>query len=212
MIPLGVARRLASHPASTVTANPISMTQLRRSSLLAALVAAALPAAGRAQQPAAPAPKLLPQQSVAVNPLAIPFGVFSAEYEAALPTAGFTIGVGGTHFASGGDRDSWAELKGLYYPNETPFHGFSVGLSAGVHSSRRNTTDCSFIGACTNTPKTQTAPTLGVLVSYDWLLGRAQKFRVGLGAGAKRVLKDVGSNDPLEQVYPDGRFVIGLVF
>jgi hypothetical protein len=49
-------------------------------------------------------------------------------------------------------------------------------------------------------------------VSYDWLLGRQEKFRVGIGAGAKRVLRDVNDGSPLEQVYPDGRFVIGVAF
>jgi hypothetical protein len=175
-----------------------------------ALSAASVTAAAQASSPP-PAP-LLPQQSIAVNPLAIPFGVFSAEYEAALPSPGFTFGVGGTYYASGSDRDAWAEAKGMYYPGEIPFRGFSVGLTAGVQSSRGNTSDCSFVTGCQTGRKTQTAPTLGVLVSYDWLIGRQERFRVGLGAGAKRILKNVKSGDPLPQVFPDGRFVIGLVF
>lgn len=183
------------------------MSLIRRT--LAAL-ALSVPAVAGAQAPA-PSP-LLPQHSIATNPLAIPFGVFSFEYEVALPAPGFTLGVGGTHFSDDGDRDSWAELKGLYYPGEMPFRGFSVGLTAGVHSARRNTSGCDFLGQCGSARRTQTAPTLGVLASYDWLLGRAERFRVGVGVGAKRILTDVKGNDPLEQVWPDGRFVIGLVF
>ena len=197
------------------------MTRSRRSTTrsLAVLAAAVvgLPFLSAAQ-PAAPAPApLLPQQSVAVNPLAIPFGLFSGEYEAALPTPGFTLGIGGSYYADNGDRDSWIEAKALYYPSETPFRGFSVGLSAGIQSARNSPNCGGFLDSCSNsqaaaTRRSQTAPTLGVIVSYDWLIGRQERFRIGLGAGAKRVLKDVGSNDPLEQVYPDGRFVIGLVF
>lgn len=187
------------------------MTQLRRIfGVSAALVATAVTA--RAQS-APPQPStLLPQSSIAVNPLAIPLGVFSAEYEGALPTPGFTMGIGGTYYKDGHDKDAWLEVKGMYYPNETPFRGFSIGLSAGIQSATRNQTTCTpgFTG-CTTSPRTQSAPTLGVLASYDWLLGRQERFRVGLGAGAKRVLKDV-SGHPLEQVYPDGRFVIGVVF
>jgi hypothetical protein len=188
------------------------MPFVRRSLAAAALVAA--PALASAQPASAPPPVLLPEQSIAINPLAIPFGLFSAEYEAALPSPGFTVGIGGTYFTNDGDRDSWAEVKGLYYPNEMPFRGFSIGLSLGIHSAR-NIPECLFdvIGSgCSQDRKTQTAPTLGVLVSWDWLIGRQERFRVGLGIGAKRVLKDVGRADPLEQVYPDGRFVVGLVF
>lgn len=179
----------------------------------------AILATGAGSVAAQPAPSGPPpiqpfHQSFAVNPLAIPFGLFSAEYEAALPTPGFTFGIGGSYFSDDGDRDSWVEAKGMYYPNETAFRGFSVGLSAGVHSAR-NVPGCGglFDGTCAGRDRiSQTAPTLGVLASYDWILGRAQRFRVGLGVGAKRVLRDVGSQDALDQVYPDGRFVVGVVF
>lgn len=181
------------------------MTLSRRIIALIALTAAPL---------AAQEPTRLPLQSIAVNPLAIPFGVFSAEYEVALPSPGFTLGVGGTYFSRDGDRESWAEVKGMYYPNETGFRGFSVGLTGGVHSSGRRVSRCDFNVPCVDSRRSQTAPTLGVLASYDWLLGRQQRFRVGLGVGAKRVLRDVDDSraDVLEQVYPDGRFVIGFVF
>ena len=186
------------------------MLLIRRLLIPAAALSAAAAHDARAQ--AAPPPPLPPIQSVAVNPLAIPFGVFSAEYEAALPVPGFTVGAGGTYWSDDGDRDAWVELKGMYYPSEVPFRGFAVGLTAGVHSARNNGCDDLFGSCGSEGRRTQTAPTIGILTSYDWLIGRAERFRVGLGLGAKRVLKDVGSRDPLWQVYPDGRFVIGLVF
>ena len=184
---------------------------------VAALLLAAPLAPAAAQ---APALRAAPSQSIGINALALPFGLFSAEYEVALPTPGFAFGVGGSWLTTdldddggGADRDSWIEAKGLYYPGETPFRGFSIGLSVGVHSARNDNGDvCSFNGCVQAPTRTQTAPTAGVLVSYDWLLGRAQRFRVGTGVGAKRILRDVRRNDPLEQVYPDGRFIIGVAF
>lgn len=182
--------------------------------LVAAATAATLAASPAAAQvvpaPADPGPW---RQAVAVNALGLPFGLFSAEYEAALPSPGFTIGLGGSWFAWEGDRDAWVEAKALYYPGERAFRGFSVGLTAGVHSARNNDGIgfCTFEG-CSSTRRTQTAPTTGVIVNYDWLLGRQQRFRVGVGAGAKRVLRDVSGPDPLAQVYPDGRFVLGVAF
>jgi hypothetical protein len=157
------------------------------------------------------------RQAVAVNALAIPFGWFSAEYEVALPSPGFALGVGGSWLTTGDDRNAWLEGKALYYPGERPFRGFSVGLTGGFHSAR-NRGECDRIGNC-RVPeelrpfRTETAPTLGVVVNYDWLIGRQERFRIGLGVGAKRTLRDVGNTTGvLEQVYPDGRFVLGVAF
>lgn len=175
-----------------------------------ALAATSLAATLGAQ--AAPTDAAPWRQAVAVNALGLPFGLFSAEYEVALPSPGFTVGVGGSWFSWEGDRDAWVEGKALYYPGERAFRGFSVGLTLGVHSARNaEGLFCEF-GCTANARRTQTGATSGVIVNYDWLLGRQQRFRVGLGAGAKRVLRDVESADPLAQVYPDGRFVIGVAF
>jgi hypothetical protein len=180
------------------------------SALGACAVAGSLAATALGAQTAAPSVEIGPwRQAIAVNAIALPFGLFSAEYEAALASPGFTVGLGGSWLTAGDDRHSWIEAKGLYYPGERPFRGFSVGLTAGVHSARNNV--CGF-GCSNQQRRSQTAPTAGVLVNHDWLLGRQERFRVGLGVGAKRVLRDVRSADPLEQVYPDGRFVIGVAF
>ena len=106
---------------------------------------------------------------------------------------------------SDGRHDRWISGKLLYYPNEDVLRGFSVGLTAGAHSAEGEEFS-------SQPGERQTAPTLGVIANYDWLLGRAQRFRVGIGAGAKRVLKDVDAADPLLQVYPDARFVVGIAF
>jgi hypothetical protein len=195
---------------------------LRLRTALAAAVLAAATLAGRleAQTPVPPVDLGPWRQAFAVNALAIPFGLFSAEYEAALASPGFTIGVGGSWVTSGDDRHAWVEGKALYYPGERPFRGFSVGLTAGIHSAR-NRGDCEndtlFEGCAIPDEqrpfRTETAPTLGVIVNYDWLIGRQERFRIGLGGGAKRTLRDVGrTSGVLEQVYPDGRFVLGVAF
>lgn len=190
---------------------------LRRAALATSALTLGAPLA--AQTPALPAGDVGPwRQAVAVNALAIPFGLFSGEYEVALPSPGFTVGIGGSWLTTGDDRNSWVEAKAHYYPGERPFRGFAVGLTAGVHSARnQGNGDCDDIFGCldpdTRPFRTETAPTLGVIVNYDWLIGRQERFRIGLGLGAKRVLRDVGPNNGvLEQVYPDGRFVLGVAF
>lgn len=194
------------------------MRLLRRLPTLATAAAAVtLAAAAALGAQAAPAPAPVDpgpwRQAVAVNAIGLPFGLFSAEYEVALPSPGFALGIGGSWLTTGSDRDSWISAKALYYPGERPFRGFSVGLTAGVHSARNdNAVGFCGINGCTTERATATAPTAGVIVNYDWLLGRQERFRVGLGAGAKRVLRDVNSGSPLEQVYPDGRFVLGVAF
>ena len=60
--------------------------------------------------------------------------------------------------------------------------GFSVGLSGGFlrYSSRGGPTDAQRVASI--------APTLGVVVDYNWMLGVNRRFLVGTGVGAKRVL------------------------
>lgn len=192
----------------------------------AAGVALALPAAALGAQEAPPPPPAQ-RNAIATNFIGIPFGLFSLEYERATAFPGLTVGVGGSYYsgdldddddpADGDDgRESWAEAKVMYYPGERVFRGFAIGITGGVHSSRGYTCEGRGpLGGCISPARlrTQAGPTLGVLVNYDWLIGRQDRFRVGLGVGAKRVLRQVSeSRDVLEQIYPDGRFVIGFTF
>jgi hypothetical protein len=191
----------------------------------AAAALAAPAAALRAQ--AAPPPPPAQRNAIATNFIGIPFGLFSFEYERASSFPGLSVGIGGSHFTgdlddgdgefdSDDDRESWAEVKVMYYPGERAFRGFAVGITGGVHAARGYSCDASGpFGGCVvaGAVRTQSSPTLGVLVNYDWLIGRQDRFRVGTGVGAKRVLKDVNANrDVLSQVYPDGRFIIGFTF
>lgn len=176
----------------------------------AAVAAVALSTAARAQTRVAPT-QLPYLQTVAVNPLAIPFGILSGEYEVSLPTPGLTVGVGGTITAGSSiysDEDRWIEGRAMYYPNEVALSGFGIGVTLGAHRAKSDSRDVTELGRRPH----DSGATLGVLGSYNFLLGRQQRLVFGIGAGAKRVLKKVSNDSPLSQVYPDGRLVIGFAF
>src|SRR3712207_4214056 len=78
---------------------------------------------------------------VGLNPLGIPFDVFSVEVEG-LVGPGVTVGAAGSYNRFGGDlgaggrdpRFSSGDIKVRYYPSEVPFQGFAVGLAVGITS------------------------------------------------------------------------------
>lgn len=146
-------------------------------------------------------------QTLSINPIALPFGWFAAEYERAISPA-VTFGLGGTYFDIDDDRAGWFDAKVLYYPNETALKGFAVGLTAGF---QRSTNTGDFFDF-SDERRTDSGATLGVVVDYNWLLGKRDRFLIGLGIGAKRVLKNVSDDSALDQVIPAGRFQIGLAF
>jgi hypothetical protein len=145
-----------------------------------------------------PSPAYL--QRLAFNAIGLPFGLFSAEYEAAV-APGFTLGAGGSYLSTGGFGDvrGWAEGKAFYYPNEVALEGLGVGLTLGFLRAH-------------NPHRSDTRPTLGVMANYNWLLGSRHRFLVGAGAGARRVLGSIPDDSPVDRVYPDARAVIGLAF
>jgi hypothetical protein len=153
------------------------------------------------------------RQALGTNFIAIPFGVFSVDYERAVGD----MGLGGLTYADNGERISWGQAKVKYYPAESSLRGFALGLTAGMMSARTRDLFCPepFGGNCVDETRTESSPTLGVVIDYNWLLGKRQRLLLGIGAGARRVLKDVDENandSPLEQVYPDGRFTVGFAF
>jgi hypothetical protein len=153
---------------------------------------------------------------LSVNPIALPFGWLSAEYERVASPA-FTLGLGGAYVNDAAfedddfddARDAWIHARVRYFPNERAPRGFSIGLTAGYHSARGR----GDFADVTDPLRTEGAPTLGVVLDYDWLLGRRRRFAVGTGIGVRRVLTNVDTDvSPLEQVYPDGRLQIGFAF
>jgi hypothetical protein len=199
--------------------------RLVRIPAIAALLLVAVAIPGAAQQPSIPAYRSL----IGFNPLGIPFDIASVEFET-LVQQGITIGVAGSYVAlddddccNSGERFTSFDVKGRYYPGEVVLRGFSVGLSLGVtRVSERifnyevcsiNPTQCPN-GTPPSSRESLVTPTLGVIVDYNFLIGAQRRFLVGLGVGAKRLLKhdsDIQNFDP-PRAYPFGRFAIGLAF
>lgn len=191
-------------------------------------------AAQGAAQPAAPAvrdtgrsarPRVT--QTAATNPLALPFGVASAEYERAVGGRGLAVGVGAlTSFTrdaelpndGGSAAFQSLQLKLKYYPREDGLRGFAVGLTAGVAHERELSTGIYAYenGALVSRQETfraRTAPTLGATLDYNWFLGRNRRFLLGIGVGARRAL-GVSTRDqgPLTDPLIDPRLQLGIGF
>ena len=200
----------------------------RRAAALMAVGVAALtaPAASRAQTDA-PTPPALPavrsyRHTLATSPLAIALGSFSAEYERVIG-GGISVAVGGSRLAGisldddeygdGDDsRETWAHAKLLYYPDDDAPRGVSFGGTVGYHSSyERN--NYPLIGPSSGQgPRTDGGATAGFVADYNRLVGPSRRILVGVGLGARLVLKDVDEESPLAPGYWDGRLVVGLAF
>ena len=150
---------------------------------------------------------------LAVNPLGIPFKFLSVDYERAL-AGGFSLG-GNVSYISWGDEDDSdevsyrsVELKGRIYPEADGLRGFAVGLTAGVSQLKEDITDDTGL----NDDLEDTFPTLGVVVDYNWLLGKERRFFVGMGLGAKRVYGDDEGFSEANFAYMTARFQVGVAF
>jgi hypothetical protein len=151
---------------------------------------------------------------ISINPLGIPFDLFSAEVESGI-AQGMTLGASASHIDVGDERYSSADFKFRYYPSEVVLRGISVGASVGVlrYSDIRSP---QFPGDVTveEVRESLDTPTFGVILDYNWMLGAQHRFVVGTGVGAKRIL---ASSEDRERVGLDraqftGRFTIGIAF
>jgi hypothetical protein len=158
----------------------------------------------RASQPGAPPTRT---RVFAINPLGIPFEVVSVEFEAGLHGA-FTLAGNFSYFSPDDFTRSSFEVKGRLYPNEEAPREFSVGLGLGVVNTREHLTDL----AGARVLRDKTHPSIGVYADYNWLLGRSDRFFVGTGLGAKRLLGDSDDFDDAPFVYGTARFLIGVAF
>jgi hypothetical protein len=153
---------------------------------------------------------------ISANPLGIPFDIVSVEAETVIAPA-TTIGAVGAYNDFDNTRYSTLDGRLKYYPAEIAMRGFSVGMSFGY--TKFKTADFTntdpFTGVTTTTPgNSLNAGTLGVIVDYNWTQGPSQRFVIGTGVGAKRILASAEKRDPLqlERAYVTGRFVVGLLF
>lgn len=176
------------------------------------------------------------RSTASVNLLGIPFGWLAAEGERAVGTHGVAVGAGvfstlGFGIDDGDYRFTSAQAKLKYYPSENGLRGFSVGVTAGVASARDVVYDGVYDGGAVLAPATtpssstsyqvtkvelrthaRTAPTLGVVLDYNFLVGRRRRFLVGLGVGARRALVSERTRGPLDRALPDGRLQVGFGF
>jgi hypothetical protein len=183
--------------------------------VLLAAVAGTLPAQNSPQMsPAAAIPEW--RTFLGANPLGIPFDIVSIEGETALGVAS-TIGFVGSYNDIDSKRFTTIDGRFKYYPAEVAMRGFSVGMSVGWTKFRGGETftfDPVTGMSTSNGFQNLNAGTLGVLIDYNWTQGPAQRFVIGTGIGAKRILAAPEKREPLglERAYPTARFVIGLLF
>jgi hypothetical protein len=109
------------------------------------------------------------------------------------------------------DDDRWLtfDAKVRYYPGEVVLRGFSLGLSVGSlrYSTLRDSIGVPF-------RQVLSAPTVGVIADYNWMLGTERRFVVGTGLGAKRILASQDERDRvgIDRAYLTARFIVGLAF
>jgi hypothetical protein len=183
--------------------------------LATTLCVAATPAA--AQGPGYPIPY---RAAVGLNPFGIPFDIGALEVEGVVGP-GITLGAAASYSAinddegngEGDPRFASGDVKVRYYPSEIPLRGFGVGLGLGItrYSEVRN------LGTPTAPQlrrESLTAPTISVLADYNFLLGARQRFLVGTGIGAKRLLASEEDRDRAgaPRAYAFVRFLLGIAF
>lgn len=149
--------------------------------------------------------------SIAVNPLALVFEIFTGEIERALGSSA-SVGVSASYW----DTDDGVfsdvayfstDAKFRLYMGERALRGFSVGLVAGYTKltgtlSRDNGT----------TTEGATAFTAGAILDYNFVMGRGDKYLAGVGIGAKRLFGVDDVDSGITTVYPTGRLSIGFLF
>jgi hypothetical protein len=174
----------------------------------AALAAAALHSFADsldAQVPATRGRVPIPTQTyIGFNPLGVPANVFTLELENAV-TSGITVGAVGSYIDFDKSRFATADFKVRYYPGEVVLRGFAVGVSVGATRYSHPVNDVR---------QSLSAPTAGLLLDYNWLLGRSERFLVGTGIGAKRVLASESERQRANVDYATAttRLIFGFAF
>ena len=146
------------------------------------------------------------RNAFAINPLGIPFEVVAIEFEAALHDA-FTLAGNFSYFSPDEFTRSSFEVKGRLYPNEQAPRAFSVGVGLGAVNTRENV----FVDGA-EVKQDETYPSIGVYVDYNWMLGKRNRFFVGTGVGAKRILGESDDFEDAPFVYGTAKFLIGVAF
>ena len=164
-----------------------------------AAVAAAVPARAHAQRVPIPT-----RTMIGFNPLGLPADIGTVEIENAV-AQGITVGAAGSYIDVSDTRFTTLEFKLRYYPGDVVLRGLSVGATGGYTR---------FSNIVNNDRQTLAAPTVGLLVDYNWLLGRSQHFLIGTGVGTKRVLASKEDRDRanVDRAVFTARLIVGIAF
>lgn len=176
-----------------------------RNRVLNLVVMSVLPFAAAAAQDAGG-----PSNVLSFQPLnAVMLTAYSAEYERKIGEA-TSVGIGGTHWNVDEANDltyQSGDLKFRFYPQGVALQGFSLGGSVGFSQiSASNDLD--------GTEESASGPSFGVLIEYQWLMGKSRNFALALGLGAKAVMVDEDeiTSDDFVARYPTARVSVGYAF
>ena len=145
------------------------------------------------------------KQILTTSPLLLVGGYLNIEFERKTSES-MTLGVTAATFDGFFDDDvryTNATLIARYYPQGRPLNGFYLGGKLGVHHVREDfffeedDRDATLLG-------------LGVDMGYTWLLGKRDRFVLGLGGGAMRLLGDYDLDAGL--FIPSARINVGMAF
>jgi hypothetical protein len=176
---------------------------LAGSPALAAPPGAPAPPEAIAALGAAEVPLERPTQLIAINPVFIPFGTLSGEYEFRV-TALASLGLSGW-YEYARVRARWLYLKALVYPwGEAP-SGFSLGPTVGLLRAYREPD-------ALDQPPHDSVPTVGAMAQYNFLFGPDELYLLGVGIGGRTPLLHVSADSPIERLDGDVRLVAGLAF
>ena len=161
-------------------------------------------AGGSASPPLVPIPY---RTYIAVDPLGIPLDIGSIEVESAIAN-GVTGGGSASYTDLDHKRYTSFDAKVRYYPGEVVLRGFSIGGTVGVTKFASDTANAAGV------KESFSAPTVGVALDYNFMLGERGRFVVGTGISGKRVLASAAKRDlvGIDRSYPSARFVVGLAF
>jgi hypothetical protein len=148
-----------------------------------------------------------PKNVISIQPLSAMYSVYTGEFERRL-SSNSTFGFGGTYWNSsnddtGGDATyTSGDVKLRYYPGAA-LRGFSFGAAAGYTSVSEDISGTESSGG---------APSFGIMLEYQWLLGARNNMAVTLGAGAKKLFIDEADFVDVIATYPTARVSIGWGF
>lgn len=193
---------------------------LTRSLAVTALLCLATGAQAQANDTTAKATTVPARKTVVtLNPFALFATYFTADVERAVSQS-VSIGAAGS-FTAGNDFNNYGALEGKvrYYPNEKVLQGFSVAAGLGFSTARANegvfyyANGSTFTEASAGGGNRITRATIGMDLSYQWLLGPKRRFVTVLGLGLKRFFGSEAYVDPFSApVIPTARVNIGFAF